>query len=139
LNEAQQEFSIRALEKNVTIQINSNLSIQVVGEKLKICQIIVNLVNNAIDAAAETNEKWVRIELQALPQSARLCVTDSGQGIPEEIRPKLFQQLFTTKGNEGSGLGLNIVKKFTEELGGTIVYNAESLNTQFILNLPIIL
>ncbi len=52
-------------------------------------------------------------------RNVRVTITDTGPGIPEEVRAKLFQPNFSTK-TEGMGLGLAIVKKTVDDLGGTI-------------------
>jgi two-component system sensor histidine kinase HydH len=60
-----------------------------------------------------------------------ISVKDTGVGIPEEAKPNLFKPLFTTK-SKGQGLGLAVVKRLTEALGGT-----EGKGTKFIIELPL--
>ena len=64
-------------------------------------------------------------------------ITDSGSGIPEDIQSKIFQPFFTTKPpGEGSGLGLDIVKKIVKKHGGTISFHSVPGETTFIVALP---
>ena len=65
-----------------------------------------------------------------------ITVQDTGVGIPEEVKPKLFTPLFTTK-SKGQGLGLAVVKRMTEALNGTVTFESKEGNgTTFIVRLP---
>ena len=68
----------------------------------------------------------------------RLIVEDTGCGIPFEIQRKVFQPFFTTKkSGEGTGIGLTVVKRLTEEHGGIIrAKSIEGTGTTFILDFP---
>jgi two-component system NtrC family sensor kinase len=65
-------------------------------------------------------------------------VSDTGKGIPEDIRDRIFEPGFTTKGKgKGTGLGLSIAKKIMEEHGGAIDFSTETgVGTTFRLTLP---
>ena len=65
-----------------------------------------------------------------------LAVRDTGVGIPEEIRDKMFTLMFTTK-SKGQGFGLPVVKRMTESLGGTVTFESqEGKGTTFTVCLP---
>lgn len=65
-----------------------------------------------------------------------LIVKDTGTGIPEQIKPKLFTPLFTTKA-KGQGLGLAVCKRVLEAQGSTITFESqEGKGTKFIISLP---
>ena len=65
-----------------------------------------------------------------------ITVADTGVGIPEEAKNKLFTPLFTTK-SKGQGFGLAVVKRMTEALGGTVTFESEEgKGTKFIIRLP---
>jgi signal transduction histidine kinase len=67
----------------------------------------------------------------------KISITDTGQGIPEEIKPKIFEPFFTTKPpGQGSGLGLHIVKKIIDKHSGQIAVESQPGRTQFIVVLP---
>ena len=69
--------------------------------------------------------------------NAVIEVTDTGVGIPEHIKDKLFTPMFTTKA-KGQGLGLAVVKRLVEALNGTIGFESqEGKGTKFTINLPI--
>ena len=66
----------------------------------------------------------------------KVSVTDSGKGIPEEIKSRIFEPFFTTKPpGEGSGLGLDIVRKIIDKHHGTIEVNSVPGNTTFTVSL----
>jgi len=65
-----------------------------------------------------------------------ITVEDTGVGIPEEAKRKLFTPLFTTK-SKGQGFGLAVVKRMTEALGGTVTFDSQvDKGTKFIVRLP---
>ncbi len=65
-----------------------------------------------------------------------ITIEDSGVGIPEDVKPKIFQPLFTTK-SKGQGFGLAVVKRLVEVQGGTIGFESEmGKGTRFIIQLP---
>jgi signal transduction histidine kinase len=80
--------------------------------------VVSNLVQNAIDASPQNAAVRIEARLEP-PATIRLAVTDAGPGIPEETQEKVFEPFYTTK-SSGTGLGLPIVKKNVEELGGQI-------------------
>ncbi|MEO7162473.1 MAG: response regulator [Bdellovibrionia bacterium] len=136
LLEAEKEFMIRAHEKNVKVTFSGDLTINLKGDPDKMRQIIVNLANNAIDAAANYPDKWVEINIQLLSKDLHLTVVDSGKGIFGEVRARLFQTLFSTKGKKGSGLGLGIIRKLAREHKGDVFYVENQPHTQFKVIIP---
>ena len=100
-------------------------------------QVIVNLINNSIDAIENLDEKWIRIKFEKNEDELTIKVTDSGKGIPAELVDKLMTPFFTTKElGKGTGLGLSLCKKIINQHGGTFFYNQKTPNTQFVLNIP---
>ena len=97
-------------------------------------RILANLVNNAVQAMS-TGGKLAICAYRG-ENDLILTVQDTGAGIPEDIKPKLFAPLFTTK-SKGQGFGLAVVKRMTEALGGTVSFESEKGNgTKFILRFP---
>lgn len=97
-------------------------------------RIIGNLIINAIQAMPKGGE----LNLTATPEADDIviAVTDTGTGIPDEIKPKIFTPLFTTK-SKGQGFGLAVVKRMTELLGGHVSYQTEiGKGTTFTIRLP---
>ncbi|MCW6051377.1 response regulator [Microcoleus sp. A2-C5] len=99
-------------------------------------QVWTNLVHNALQAM---DYKGI-LTIETLLQEANILLkfTDNGKGIPPEIIPKIFQPFFTTKSaGEGSGLGLDIVRKIVDKHEGTIAVESVPGQTTFTVSLPI--
>jgi signal transduction histidine kinase/pSer/pThr/pTyr-binding forkhead associated (FHA) protein len=99
---------------------------------------LLNLLTNAIDALDEEGGE-VKISTEKHGEGEVLItVEDNGSGIPEEICQRIFDVFFSTKGSQGTGLGLAVTKKIIEEHGGSIeVQSKEDQGTKFSIQLPI--
>lgn len=98
-------------------------------------RILINLSNNAIQAMPKGGK--LTISATSKGSKARIIVQDTGEGIPENVKNKIFTPLVTTKA-KGQGFGLAAVKKFTEAMGGTIVFESKvGKGTKFIIELPL--
>ena len=103
----------------------------------EIGQVVVNLINNAIDAISELNEKWVEVRLIDTDDFLEIRVTDSGNGIPYEVQKKIFDPFFTTKpAGFGTGLGLSISNNIILSHGGRFAIDETCENTRFVIQLP---
>lgn len=114
----------------------------------QVLQILVNLLNNSHDAVftAQSNiqsnpvsnpEKWVRISVLEKGDNIEFWVEDSGDGISEEVLPRLFTPFFTTKDvRVGTGLGLSIATGLAQRQGGELVLESKAKPTRFILRIP---
>ncbi|MGE5575275.1 MAG: CheR family methyltransferase [Ignavibacteria bacterium] len=108
---------------------------RVVADPDLLKRILSNLVSNAVQSMPEGG----KLSICAYKEANDLLITveDTGVGIPEEIRPKLFMPLFTTK-SKGQGFGLAVIKRITEALGGTITFKSEvGKGTKFVIRLPL--
>lgn len=86
-----------------------------------ITQVILNIVNNAIDAVPKTTGVVnLKAAFDHRTGHAVLTVGDNGPGIPEKDQPRVFEAFYSTKGNAGTGLGLAVAKKIITEHGGQI-------------------
>ncbi len=99
-------------------------------------QVWTNLIHNALQAMEYKGTLTISIGLQK--DDVVIAVTDTGCGIPQEHREKIFEVFFTTKKRgEGSGLGLDIVKKIVQKHGGTIsLESTVGKGTTFYVSLP---
>lgn len=104
---------------------------------------LLNLVGNAIEAHGNHPEgAWVEARARRSRDGSlfQITVVDNGSGIPEEIRKKIFQPFFSTKGSKGTGLGLAIAQKVAEENGGSLTLESEmGKGTQFTFRIPVVL
>lgn len=99
-------------------------------------QVWTNLIHNALQAM--DNRGTLTIDVTTIDGQAKISFTDSGKGIPEEIKTKIFAPFFTTKPpGEGSGLGLDIVKKIVDKHQGKIEFESLTGQTRFNVFLPI--
>jgi len=97
-------------------------------------RILTNLMTNAVQAMQE--EGKLIIEAAKKKDVIVIAVEDTGVGIPEEVKTKMFTPLFTTK-SKGQGLGLAVVKRLVEALKGNIVFESVAgKGTKFIVELP---
>lgn len=123
---------------SIDFRVNAVANVQIECRAAEISQVLMNLLNNAHDAAEDQNEKWVELDVAADEQFVRLSVTDSGSGITPETIQKMMEPFYTTKVvGKGTGLGLSISKGITEAHHGTLIYDSRSKNTRFILSLPL--
>ncbi len=114
-------------------------SVKLLGPEASFAQVITNLIANAIDASIPHGGGLITIKLIEDEQSVNLQVIDDGVGIPEDIRTKIFDPLFTTKSfGEGSGLGLSIVHDIvTKGFNGSIDFSSQvGEGTAFSIHFP---
>lgn len=87
-------------------------------------QVLLNLITNAIDAVPERSGVInVRTGATADGRHVFVTVADNGPGIPEDQRERVFKPFHSTKGHGGTGLGLAVARKITEEMGGKLTLN----------------
>lgn len=107
------------------------------GRPTEMSQVLLNLLNNAADAIADAQDKWIRIRASELKEAIEIRVIDSGGGVPLEIQQKLFQPFFTTKEmGKGTGLGLSVSARIVQNHQGQLMLDAQSPNTCFVIRLP---
>ena len=100
----------------------------------KMKRVFINLVKNAVDAMPDGGK--ITVESQKVKEGLEISLSDTGAGISEEILPKLFIPLITTK-SQGMGFGLAICKRIVEAHGGTIsVRTAKGEGTTFTIIIP---
>lgn len=129
-----------AKNKGDSLILNSQESLEIITDRLRLRQIIFNLVDNAIKF---TNKGFITINCNKEEKFAVIEVSDTGIGIKEEDQKKLFKpfiqiESYLARKHYGSGLGLSICKKLVELLGGTINVNSEQgKGSTFTVRLPI--
>jgi signal transduction histidine kinase len=109
------------------------------GDRLRLGQLLSNLVSNAVKFTPEGGQVRVRVGGQG--GTCQVEVTDSGIGIPLEDRGHLFERFYrasTATGTAGSGLGLAISKAIAQAHGGTIrIADSGGSGTRFVVEIPL--
>ena len=116
----------------------------IVADPEQIIQAFLNIARNAVQAMQGQGRLVLRTRVvrQAIiarrryRHAARVEIIDSGPGIPESIRDKLFYPLVSGRPG-GSGLGLSIAQTYVSQHGGTIEFESRPGHTAFIIHLPI--
>lgn len=112
--------------------------LDILGHPEQLTQVLLNLLNNAFDAVEDLPEKWVEIVCYKQNTNIVIEVSDSGTGISEADRMKLFEPFYTTKlVGKGTGLGLTISKSIIESQGGRLYPDISRPNTTFVVELKV--
>jgi signal transduction histidine kinase len=124
--------------KNIQIQLRVDDRLAIYVNPAEIEQVILNLLNNAIQALANSGTllRRIAIEVTQSGQMVRLSISDNGSGVSTEFKPQLFELLSTTK-QTGMGLGLWLCKHIVTRYGGAIHYE-DTLGggATFVFELP---
>jgi PAS domain S-box-containing protein len=120
------------LPENIKVSVEVEIEARkVVADSTFINRIMNNLVNNAVQAMPKGGKLTIRAFKEA--NDAVITVKDTGVGIPEAVKGKLFTPMFTTKA-KGQGFGLAVVKRMSEALGGSVAFESqEGKGTTFIV------
>lgn len=109
------------------------------GDLVRLEQVLVNLISNALQAMKQTTTPQLTLSAQVNNQEVVICVTDNGPGIPAHLLEQVFEPFFTTKApGSGLGLGLSISSRIMDDLGGRL--QATNLSTGgacFTITLPL--
>ena len=128
-------FHLIALPNNVTISINIEPCLSCKSDSTLLTRMLTNLIINAIQAMPDGGK--LGINGNSRNGFLSIVVEDTGVGIPEDVKPKLFTPMMTTK-SKGQGLGLAVVKRLVEALDGTVSCESEEgKGTKFIIELPV--
>lgn len=107
-------------------------------QPVQISQVIVNLINNAHDAIKDSESPWIKLEVHKKEKYVEFSISDSGKGIPKEIRNRIFNPFFTTKPvGQGTGLGLSLSYSIIKNHGGELMIDHKAANTKFHFTLPV--
>ena len=124
----------KLIEKNIALTYDIDKNLKIYMSKNSLEMILMNLINNSIEAMQDNNEitiSWIK----GTTNMSIMKIEDSGIGIPKEIRGKIFKPFFTTKSN-GSGLGLFTIYKIVYLSGGQISL-LDTDKTTFMIKLPL--
>ena len=126
---------------NIALEIDTSAApLTVAGDTVRIEQVLINLLRNALDAVEGRPQPRVSIVLSREGSDGVARISDSGPGIPEEVAAHLFEPFFTTKpAGQGLGLGLAISSSIVQAMNGRLsARNRDGGGAQFELRLPLI-
>jgi two-component system sensor histidine kinase/response regulator len=107
------------------------------ANRVKIQQVVLNLLKNAAFAIRDCSEGHITLSLATEGDQAVIAVADNGCGMTAEVAARIWDPFFTTKGEEGTGLGLDVAKSIVEAHGGTIECDtAPRRGSRFAIRLP---
>ena len=129
------------IPENIKVQKRINMDLpEVAADAQLLKRVFINLAINAMQAMPDGGTLTIKTqEKKQIKGNGKILIhfEDTGIGIPEEIKPKLFKPLFTTK-SRGQGFGLAVCKRIVEAHGGAITFDSqESKGTQFTVELPV--
>lgn len=118
---------------DVELEVETNLP-RVILDRERFKQALLNLLLNALEAMPDGGHLYIRAWSE--PDSVRLSIRDTGRGIPEEIREKVFELFYTTK-RGGTGIGLPLAYNVIQAHSGTISFSSSIKGTEFVITLPV--
>ncbi|MFS1514062.1 sensor histidine kinase [Chengkuizengella sp. SCS-71B] len=127
-------------DRKIQVNVKADKEIKVQGDQTHIREVLINIINNSIEALKNSSNPQINIEIIDDKRFIKLSVKDNGSGIPKELQDKVFEPFFTTKktgNNHGLGLtyGYNIMKKHDGDLK---IISVEQEGTEVVLSFPII-
>lgn len=130
---------LRGARRQVPVAFHGADRVMARGRPGHIQQVVMNLVQNAVDALENVADARIDISLSADAGRAVVSVADNGPGIADDLRQAIFDPFFTTKPvGRGTGLGLSISHKIIEEHGGHLRLADSDAGACFTLDLPLL-
>ncbi len=155
-NEPQEEVDMQALLEGVLVLVAPQMEQEsvliscevtqaldhpavILADRLRLEQVLQNLLGNAVDAMRDKAEKVIDIELTSHAEEVKITISDTGGGVEEGQLAHIFEPFYTTKEiGMGLGLGLSIVKNIVDDLEGGIRANNTCKGLMFTLSFPLI-
>jgi len=139
IKDAVEAIQVLAVQKNITLQLNSAHTVDILADKNQLKRLVLNLLDNAIKYTQPGGK--ISIDLRQQKDSADIDITDTGIGIPEKELPHIFDRFYRvdkSRSSIGFGLGLSIAQSIAMAHGGKIYAKANfPQGTIFTISLPI--
>lgn len=130
----------RVQDRGINLTVNKHVEVVLKTYANELVQVILNILNNAIDAhnAVKSSNPSITIDATIEGENVFISIADNAGGIAQEHLPRLFEPYFSTKGKNGTGLGLYMSKMIIEkQFGGTISVQTSGNKTTFGIKIPI--
>lgn len=125
-------------EKGINLITQIPKALEIDARKIQLSQAILNLLNNATEAAENSPERWIKVTAKKNKDQLELRVEDSGPGVPKEIVGRIMQPFFTTKDiGKGVGLGLTFALSVAKNHHGTLKIDRNVSPSCFLMTFPI--
>lgn len=135
VDEVLASFSLEAEQRKITFERQGKDSLPLCVDEDRIRQVLINLVSNALKYAPD--ESRIQVILDADDVAVRIEVADSGPGIPEDERSRIFDRFYRLGDKEGTGLGLAVCKSIIEAHGGEITVGSNvPCGARFVCTFP---
>jgi two-component system C4-dicarboxylate transport sensor histidine kinase DctB len=130
---------IERLGATLEMQASEGGPLLVTGDSVRIEQVFINLLRNALDAVEQAERRRITVRLERRAGRAHVLIRDSGEGIPGHLASRLWEPFFTTKpAGKGLGLGLAISSSIVQAMGGQLdAHNHRSGGAEFEVSLPL--
>tara|TARA_R100000656_G_scaffold92344_1_gene66991 strand:- start:1190 stop:2278 length:1089 start_codon:yes stop_codon:yes gene_type:complete len=131
-----EKFKTRGIELRADLS-NENFDQFILGDRVQLSQVFINLLGNAFDAVESLDQRWVEVlAIKAQDGNIEVRLIDSGSGIERSVSEKMFTPFFTSKPvGKGTGLGLSISQNIIHKNGGQIWIDNDHPNTCFVIAL----
>ena len=126
----------RTKESGIEINVNKYIEIEVVTYVNELVQIMLNILNNAIDALeqAKKERSKIIIYVELKGEYIYISIVDNANGISNEVADRIFDPYFSTKGKNGTGLGLYMSQMLAQkQFDGDITFTSSNLGTHFLV------
>lgn len=121
---------------NVSLKVEPSLSLK--GDVNSLVQVINNMISNSIQAYNGKAEQNIDIEIHTEDNKLLLSIKDYAGGLPAKVKKKLFKEMITTKGKNGTGLGLYMsYSNIRARFNGDITFETDNIGTKFTIILPL--
>ena len=133
----QHEVKHSQTELEISNKVDDNVALH--GGINNLVQVINNLISNAIQSYKPEEEKYIKLQARQDKGNIIITVQDFGPGIPEEVQAKMFKEMITTKGKNGTGLGLYMSRSNIQaHFNGDLTYTTSAgIGTTFSIKIPI--
>lgn len=134
------DYRVKAEAKNIKMSLNAEHNIRLESDRMLLHKIVDNLLSNAVKYTQPGGEIWLNVKLE--DEYVKFFIRDNGPGISKEDQRTMYDRYFRVSDQsdhlESSGLGLSIVKRFVQELEGSIECDSKpGSGTEFTLRFPI--
>lgn len=139
IDQVKELAKLRIMSSSVVLKVHNKLDgdhfINV--DEIQFEQVLINLINNSIEAIGATNAAWIEIEIRSVDNKVMIRIIDSGLGIDKKIVKRLFEPFYSTKLDQGgTGLGLSISQSILFSYGATLNYQLINGHTCFEIRIP---